>query len=464
MLSKLSLLGLAFIILIHSLVLTKLIYFPYPELFIYPYLTNSGLKPYQQILDQHFPGLLFLPVNFDNLGLTTPETARGWSIGIIIINQILLFVIGKKLLGSPARALMVNFLYLIWQPFFEGWVLWIDSFLPLLLLPAFYLLLGEKGDKGNTEDKGDRGIFWAGIFLGLGIVFKQVLIPLVGFVAVYIVLNEKRLKPLLIFLLGSFIPLFFMIIYLAGIGVLGDFWYWTVVFNLTTYAQFGRGLGPTTAHFTRVLFVFGLALMFLALDIFKRRQSQFLLIFLVGTLLGLSTRFDFVHFQPALPFAVLATVYGFGKLGGLGRFGVIGVYGLVVIWWSIIFYKGHLGDRVISFDPHTLRLAEKIKSYTTPKEKIFIFGEALHLYQLSNTLPAGDIFAFQFSWFMEHAKDRILDGIKIDRPNIIVSNRSTVFEGERLSDFAKDIDSYINQNYSEVDKVGDTKILRRNTY
>ncbi len=59
---------LLFIILIHIFITFKLIFFPYPELFIYPYLTNHGLLPYKQILDQHFPGLMFLPINFNNLG------------------------------------------------------------------------------------------------------------------------------------------------------------------------------------------------------------------------------------------------------------------------------------------------------------------------------------------------------------------------------------------------------------
>ena len=92
MLNKFTLLALGFIVSIHSFILTKLIYFPYPEIFIYPYLTNHGLKPYKEILDQHFPGLLFLPINFNNLGLTNEVIARYWSIGIIVLTHLLIFV------------------------------------------------------------------------------------------------------------------------------------------------------------------------------------------------------------------------------------------------------------------------------------------------------------------------------------------------------------------------------------
>ena len=452
---------LGIILLIHTLILTKLIFFPYPELFIYPYLTNHGLKPYTQILDQHFPGPMFLPINLDNLGMNSPETARLWSISIVIIIHIMLFSIGSKILQSRIRAILVNILFLIWHPFFEGWVLWIDSFLPIILLPAFYFLF-----QGIKEGRGDRGIwfFWSGLFLGLGIVFKQVLIPLAVLTVIYIVWKKRNFQIPAIFLFGFLIIPGLMLIYFGSIGVLRDFWYWTVVFNLTTYAQLGRGTGPTLAHFFRVFFVFGLP--FVVIHKIKSTEVQIILFFLIGTLIGLSTRFDFVHFQPALPFAVLATIYGFwslGRLGRLGRLGVLSLYGLMTVWWLIIFYKGHVGELVLSFDSDTKNLAAKIREYTDPGEKIFIFGAAPHLYQMSKTLPAGDIFVFQFPWFLKIAEEKVLEGIRKEQPNIVISDRSVIIEGAKITDYAEGLDNYINQNYQKIDSIGTTDILRRNS-
>ena len=45
-----------------------------PEFFVYPYLVQNSLKPYTQIIDQHFPGGFFLPINFATLGFTTPDS------------------------------------------------------------------------------------------------------------------------------------------------------------------------------------------------------------------------------------------------------------------------------------------------------------------------------------------------------------------------------------------------------
>ena len=434
------------IIIFHSFLLTKLIFFPYPELFIYPYLTNHGLKPYQQIIDQHFPGLMFLPINFDNLGMTNPDTARIWLIVTVVITQVLIFVVSKEILKSSKRAILVNILYLFWQPFFEGWVLWIDSFLPLILLPAFYTIL-------------KRRFFISGILVGLAVIFKQVIIPLAIILAFYIWWESKEFKKLRDFLIGLIIPILLVIIYLIGIGVLNDFFYWTVIFNLTVFAKYGRGEGADFAHLSRVVLVFGPA--FLAVGKIKERSVQILMIFLIGSLIGLTTRFDFVHFQPALPFALMATVYGLGGFRKLWKLGFVGIYGLILVWWLIIFYQGHIGNKVFFFDESTKALAGKIMKYTKPGDKIFVYGGSPHLYQMSNTLPAGNVFVFQFPWFYKVAQDRILQGLINDKPKIIISQADAMIEGVQIKDFASKIDEYININYERLDNVGSTLILKR---
>jgi len=286
------------VIFVHVFILTKLIYFPYPELFIYPYLTNHGLKPYSQILDQHFPGLMFLPINLNNLGMNNEIIARFWSIGVIVLIHILLFFIASKILGSKRKALLVNLLYLIWQPFFEGWVLWIDSFLPIMLLPAFYSFYKRK-------------ILLTGLLLGLGIVFKQTLIPLAGMVLLYLFWEVRGIGGIRVnlrYLAGLVLSVALMLTYLFSIGVLKDFWYWTVVFNLTVFAKFGTSSPATVGFVTRPLLVYsgGLLLLFLK----EQRLATILLIFLLGSMAGIFDRADYVHFQPSLPFVLLATTLG----------------------------------------------------------------------------------------------------------------------------------------------------------
>jgi len=436
---------LGIILLIHAFILTKLIFFPYPELFIYPYLINHGLKPYSQILDQHFPGLMFLPLNFDNLGLTNEISARVWLIAIVLITHLFLFIISRKILKNDYKALLVNLLYLIWQPFFEGWVLWIDNFLPLLVLPAFYFLYKKK-------------FLVTGILLGLGIVFKQTLIPLSLLVLIFVLWENKNQARR--YLVGLCIPVIPMLLYFAAIGVLVDFWYWTVVFNLTVYAKTGTQIPNNFAFISRVLVVYISSLSGLLSS--DRRLKIILSLFLIGSLAGAFDRANFVHFQPSLPFVVILTSLGFYSLNKK-KIGLvlIGVYILITLWWQNIFYKGHLSSQIFFFDQSTYAVAGKIMQYTKPNDKIFVYGAAPHLYQMSQTLPAGDIFVFQFPWFLKIAEDRILEGIKKDQPQIIVSDRTVEIEGDQITSFAKKIDQYIVENYEKIDNVGDTEILRR---
>ncbi len=438
---------LGLILFIHAFLLTKLIFFPYPELFIYPYLTNHGLKPYSQILDQHFPGLMFLPLNFDNLGMNNEISARAWLISIVLITHILLFLISREFLKSGKKALLVNLLYLVWQPFFEGWVLWIDNFLPILLLPAFYFLYKKK-------------YLFTGLLLGLGIVFKQTLIPLSMLVFIYIFWTEKNLLKIIKYLLGLTPPLLLMLLYFSVKGVLSDFWYWTVIFNLTVYVSMGTQIPKSLGFITRVLLVYivsGSGFFYK-----EKRVVIITLLFLIGSLAGAFDRANFVHFQPSLPFAVLGTTLGFFSLNKKKVVWIlIGLYLTVTIWWQNIFYKGHISNKVFFFDESTYAMANKIMQYTKPGDKIFVYGGAPHLYQMSHTLPAGDIFVFQFPWFFSVAEKRILDGIKKDQPGIIVSDRNSQIEGQAIKDFAVDIDLYIQQNYEKIDNVGEIEILRK---
>src|SRR3989304_10216954 len=113
--SKFSILILFVIIVIHIFALSKLIFFPYPEFFIHPYLTANGLIPYKQILDQHFPGLMFFPINFATLGMQTAQAAKIWSWGVVALEHFLIFVCARKLFKSDAKALLSNLVFLAWH-------------------------------------------------------------------------------------------------------------------------------------------------------------------------------------------------------------------------------------------------------------------------------------------------------------------------------------------------------------
>ena len=272
----------------------------------------------------------------------------------------------------------------------------------------------------------------------------------------YILWEKRKFGPIIKYFIGVGLPLIVMVLYLISIGVLNDFIYWTIIFNLTVFAQHGTSTPSTLGFITRIVFVYTMSMMaFLHKD---RKLIIILAIFLIGSLVSIFDRADFVHLQPSLPFVLLATSLGIFSIKRKNiQIGFILAYSFIAIWWQNIFYKGHLSDKVFFFDEQTKLIAQKIKSYTKNGEKIFILGAPLHLYQMTQTLPVGDVFVFQFPWFLKVAEDRILEGVSKDKPNIVVSEQS-------ITDFAKDIDQYINKNYQVIDRVGTTDILRRKTF
>ncbi len=445
---------LGLIVLSHLVILSKLVFLPYPEFFVYPYLTNNGLIPYKQIFDQHFPGLMFLPINLSNLGFHTPTDARIWQFGVVIIIQILIFVVANYIFKSKLKAIYTNILFLIWQPFFEGWVLWIDSFLPVFYLSSFYFLL--RGE----DSKNYKYYLYSGLIFGIATVFKQVVIPLVILIVVYLIIL-KKLKAVKYFLIG-YIPIpACLVIYIFLKGYFKEFWYWAVTFNMTIFAQFGRKFA-TFGELTRSGFMFGFG--FLGIFLTKNKSKILLSIFILGSLVAAYARFDLVHLQPALPFVTLATIYFFSSLNKKLKLAFLGVYLAISIYFLRTFYISHLGSKVFFFDKDTYQIAEEIMKLTSPNEKIFIFGASPHLYQLTNTLPAGDIFVFQFPWFIYVTENKLLAAVQRDRPKIVVSDRSVTIQGQKIVEYAKVLDKYLEANYHQIYMNGTTRILQINEY
>lgn len=448
--------ALILVMILHLTLLLKLNFLPYPELFIYPYLTNHGLLPYKQIFDQHFPGLMFLPLNFNNLGMVTPQIARIWLLGIVTGIHLMLFLIAKNFFNSPIKALLPNILFLLLQPFLEGWVLWVDSFMPLLLLPAFYFTY-----QAVAENK-KKFCFFSGLFLGLAIVFKQQAIPIAGLVFLFLLFSVKDAKSLLIYIAGLLPAPFLMVVYIIAIGVLNDFWYWTITFNLTTFSQYGRKLPNATPEswtlFKRILFIYSPALV---LPFVKNHKLGILLmIFIVSGWSGDIARFDLVHFQVSLPFLILGiSLLIINFWDKLFTKAALVIFLAPIFYWQINFYKAYIGNKIYFFDSQVSLIKDKVGQKVQPGEEIFIFGPVPHLYQMTNTIPAGKIFVFQFPWFLRVSEDKFLSALQTNPPKIIVRDRTVEIEGQKIVDYAKKLDEHISMHYDVIDRVGTTEIM-----
>ena len=441
------------IICTNIFLLSRLIFFPYPELFVYSYLTQEGLLPYKQILDQHFPGIMFFPINLASLGIDTPHEMRVLLFALVAVTHTMLFLVSRRIFKTYHLSLIPNVLYLLWQPFFEGYVLWIDSFIPIFLLVTFYFLMDLR--------KRGWSYFLAGSFLGIALLFKQPVIIIFLLVTSYLFFNIKR-EGLYKFLIGFSIPIIAMLLYLFSIGVLGDFVYWAITFNITVFAEMGRKY-PAFSDLVKLLPVFGLAIILSIYLISKKATKEVFLvsIFFLGSLSFAFARFDFVHLQPALPFAIILIALSLHKvkLAGLTKVGVI--YLILVLPLLLSFYKHNVGQRILFFGGFEQELVLEIEKLTDPKDSIFAMGTSFHIYQMTKTLPPGRVFVFQFPWFMKVAESKVFAGILNDPPKVVIRDKGAEVSGMKLVNFMPRIESYVDKFYLPIKNVGGTEILVR---
>lgn len=409
--------------LFHAVILWILEFAPYPELFIYPYLASSGFLPYRNILDQHFPGLMFFPLNFYTLGFRDPVSFKLLLILVVTLTSVWIYKISRSRLSV--------LFYVLWQPFFEGNQLWLDIFLPLFTLPAFYFFQSQH---------------WllVGFFLGLGVVFKQTLVPLVVVVGLVLLLRRK-FSALAKFSFTALLPSLLMLVYLQKLGLLSDFWYWTIKFNLSVFAASGS-LSPRLQDWIKL----SLPLVFIALAFTKFPTSRKYAFWLLFTVIGGIARFGFIHLQPAVPFFALAL----GTLGRTSKPWFIFCLTLTAVWLGYFYARQNNWLQIKYFDSQNTKLVAEISRRINPGDKIFLLGVNPHIYPLTSTLPPARTFVFQFPWFINVAGDRILESLRSDPPRLVIYNPDSVIDNHYLRDYGSRLVEYIQGNYSFSSQIG----------
>lgn len=443
------------IIATHIFLLSRIGFFPYPELFVYPYLTNIGLMPYRQILDQHFPGLMFFPINLNTLGMTTVSSAHLVQYLLIIATHISLAVFIWLLTKSRKSVILAGLIYVAWQGYFDGHTLWIDSFIPPFFLTAAALLLS--GQKHGRENR----YFLSGFILGLALLSKQVVLPLTGMLTIYLLAKDRNFRGIWHFLAGFSIPVSCLVLYMSLTLNLKDFFYWTVTFNMTVFNEMGRKFATTPELFKMsLLFAPAVAAFVLLLRRMKdTRRIMILGIFLLGSLVFAYARFDYVHLQPSIPFAIALVLCGITALPMKLRKVTV----LVFVLGSVIvggrFYIRQWGAPTLFFAESDQAVFDAVTKRVQKGDPVFAFATYPHIYSATQTRPAGNVFVFQFPWFMKVAEIQVLKSLIADRPRVIVRDLTAEADNMNLVYYMPLINAYINRYYLVDEKIGTTDIM-----
>lgn len=413
--------GLFALIIGVGLLLRQISFFPYPEMLTETYFLNSGMLPYTQINDQHFPGLFLLPVNLRTLGFDSVEKLRWLHLGLIGFTTLILY----KLIGKLRWIVLFLIFFLLW----EGNTLWVDSFVAPLVLLIFYGLWSK------WSFRSIRNIFLTGILLGMILVFKQHAVVICAAAALWVLFQKISWKHWLSFVIGGILPMSFVVIYYYQLGVWPDFWFWTVVHNLTGYTSL-EGRIPGFGELTRLLLL-------LIPAIFGLHKLGKLFwpagLFVLASLIYLFPRFGLIHAQVGLPFLIFL-------LSKRPRL-YWPIMGLSLLLLARIFAK-EIPGKILFYDRSSMVTVNYVEKNVDGSKSVYVYGVNDNIYHLTNTLPP------QRFW-IELLRGNIISGVeeqliatlKVDPPQFVLVDPHAGIDGEKLSEFTPLIWQYIQSHF-----------------
>ena len=191
----------------------------------------QGVPPYQQAYNMKFPGTYYAYAL--SMGLFG-ETPRGIRLGLLLVNAgttLILFALGRRLLGSLGGAVAaVGFALLSLDRGNLGVFAHATHFVLLPALAGLYFLVRV------PDSRRASWLLASGALLGVAVLMKQHAIAFLPLGAVLLIREEAErgrsgwraaLSDLAVLAAGAAVPAVLLCAVLLGQGVLGAFWFWT---------------------------------------------------------------------------------------------------------------------------------------------------------------------------------------------------------------------------------------------
>jgi len=363
----------------------------------------QGIPPYQLAYNMKLPGTY---AAYALLMTLFGQSSTGIHLGLILINAattILIFFLATRLFGSLAGIVSAaSYGFLSTSPSVLGFAAHATHFVILPAVGGLLLLLKA------LDTKRVWWFFASGVLLGLAFVMKQpgLFFPLLA--GIYLLQSEVResrdwrsiAKRATAYSVGVVLPFALTCLILLRAGVFEQFWFWTFTYareygSIVSFHDGWHLLTDTAAYVIGpawpiwVLALVGLSALFWSER--ARSRARFVLEFLVFSFLavcpGLYFRAHyFILLLPAISLlvgiAVLAAREKLSSRGALAAVPVI-VFG-IALFFSIMWQ----GDFLFKLDPASAsrrlyagnpfpeapRIAEYIKSHTSPEDRIAVLG------------------------------------------------------------------------------------------
>lgn len=440
------------IIFLHLVALVKLKFTAWPEMLLWPYLMINDWLPYKDIAIAHTPNLVFaLKTFFDLFGVGIIQL-KVFSWILIIISDLVFYFLLKRTWAKEKKDIRNQKLlfalsaFVLWQVYFDGNGLWFELALLPLSIVLYYL-------------SAKKNYFWAGVIAAASFFTKQTaiwfLVPLL-----YGIIVEKsdRKKNFGKLLFGSSVAVSIYCVVMYFLGILPDFFSWAIGFGVFVLP---RAQGQIQLPSLKVLVVALFPFIVFAPQIFNRNKKTYnLLLWAIAGGFAAYPRFEYFHFQTAVPFLAIATAEFISqKTKKVYENYFLTAYLSVAVLLFSGFFIRNISEGVRFYDADVRELQSFIQKNTTKGEKIFVMNYWDILYPLTNTLPATKPWVPQLAWYLKSPGiERILiDDIRSSVPKLIILNPYT--ETGLASHIPKDLYEYVRQNYRFKEKVAGMDIL-----
>ncbi len=449
---------------IHLVLLIVLKFTAWPEMTLWPYLITKGWLPYRDIAVAHTPLMLFDLSLFYKVFGTGILQLKIFTWILILFTDGLVFGVVRKIWNQKS-AFLATIFFAVWMLFFDGNGLWFDLYMGLLAFCSFYFVTCKNW-------------LWTGIFWALAFISKQTAVWLLIPILFEMIINLQRhylnkkvmhyrlaVKKILKFAAGIFVIAVPFVVILEVLKIFPDFWNWAVKFGvfILPKAQ-GQIQLPDLKALCVAVFPF---LIFIPLILKTGKKNINLLVWAIAGALGAYPRFEYFHFQPAIPYLAIATALGIESFKDKRNLFIkifIPIYILGNLYILGSFFIRNFNEGTRFYEKDVVEVADYVKYNTSSGDPIFVMNWWDNIYALTNTLPSTDPWIPQLSWYMEipGIQEKMIADLQENPPKLIVFKPYTNFG---LSSYIPEkIYNYVMANYTTGQKVDGVVILTRKQY
>jgi hypothetical protein len=406
-------------------------YFLSAEFSLYPYLVGRGFLPYRDLVDQHFPTLLFGPFSLPAFLTSNPWPLLGLFLVTLCLTDIFLYA---SLVRFKVKAPLVWLvLFIVSSVYFSGYILWIETFVNLLLSLWIFLSFSK-----NNLHRFVSGFLLSQILLLRPTIAPALLLLLFSF-------SGFSWGLVLGGLLGLAIPTLFIV----KQGLIGEFLRLAIWFNRDIYPK-EAFLFPAKRQ---ILFL----LAWLApIGYSLLRSKKYLYIAVLACTLVLAyPRFGYEHLQPLYLLAVIFWAISTKKPS-------VPVYLFIIIFFCLNLVSAirhPYGNFYLTSEVQ--KAAGQIR--VLQGQTIYFLGVPDILYRLSGKMPPNYTYVPSLPWYLhqKYLQDKIIFSLEQSRSPVLVDFTATV-DGKNVVSTSGSVIEYIKMNYTKGDKVGDYQLFLPN--